>query len=54
MPDTDPYGSSLTLDLLTFLLPILIKVPVEVRSVLLPTFALTARVLIYTLRIKNL
>ena len=38
----------LELDVLAFLLPILIKVPVEVRSVLLPTFALAALVLIPT------
>ena len=40
------------LDVLDFLLPV-IKVPVEVRSVLLPTLALAAPVLTYTLRIKN-
>ena len=40
------------LDVLTALLAILIKVPVEVRSVLLPTFASARPVFIYTLRIK--
>ena len=36
----------LELDVLAFLLPILIKVPVEVRSVPIPPFALAAAVLI--------